>query len=87
VKRETGEIVLSVEDNGPGIQKNEREKVFERFYRGIGTGAEGSGLGLAIVKEIAQLHQASVEIMEEPKQKGLNIQVSFTENRQSKRET
>ena len=81
VKRETGEIVLSVEDNGPGIQKNEREKVFERFYRVMGTGAEGSGLGLAIVKEIAQLHQATVDIADEPKQKGLNIQVSFTENR------
>ena len=47
----------------------------------MGTGAEGSGLGLAIVKEIAQLHQATVDIVDEPKQKGLNIQVSFTENR------
>ena len=81
VKRETGEIVLSVEDNGPGIPKDEKEKVFERFHRVMGTGTDGSGLGLAIVKEIAQLHQAVVEIVDEPKQKGLNIQVSFTENR------
>jgi two-component system sensor histidine kinase TctE len=81
VKRETGEIVLSVEDNGPGIPKEEREKVFERFHRVMGTGTDGSGLGLAIVKEIAQLHQATVEIVDEPRKKGLNIQVSFTENR------
>lgn len=80
VKRETGEIVLSVEDNGPGIPKDEKEKVFERFHRVMGTGTDGSGLGLAIVKEIAQLHQATVEIVDEPKQKGLNIQVSFTKN-------
>lgn len=77
VRREAGEIVLSVEDNGPGIPKEEREKVFERFHRVMGTGQEGSGLGLAIVMEIAQLHQANVEISDEPKQKGLNIQVSF----------
>jgi two-component system sensor histidine kinase TctE len=81
VKREAGEIVLSVEDNGPGIPKEEREKVFERFHRIMGTGQEGSGLGLAIVMEIAQLHQANVEISDEPMKKGLNIQVSFTEAR------
>lgn len=78
VRREAGEIVLSVEDNGPGIPKDEREKVFERFHRVMGTGQEGSGLGLAIVMEIAQLHQANVEISDDPKQKGLNIQVSFS---------
>ena len=81
VKREAGEIVLSVDDNGPGIPKEEREKVFERFHRIMGTGQEGSGLGLAIVMEIAQLHQANVEISDEPMKKGLNIQVSFTEAR------
>ena len=79
VKREAGEIVLSVDDNGPGIPKEEREKVFERFHRIMGTGQEGSGLGLAIVMEIAQLHQANVEISDEPMKKGLNIQVSFAE--------
>jgi two-component system sensor histidine kinase TctE len=81
VKREAGEIVLSVDDNGPGIPKEEREKVFERFHRIMGTGEEGSGLGLAIVMEIAQLHQANVEISDEPMKKGLNIQVSFAEAR------
>ena len=81
VKHEAGEIVLSVIDNGPGIPKAEREKVFERFHRVMGTGQEGSGLGLAIVMEIAQLHQATIEIADEPRKKGLNIQVSFAEAR------
>jgi two-component system sensor histidine kinase TctE len=81
VHREAGEIVLSVEDNGPGIPKDEREKVFERFHRIMGSGHEGSGLGLAIVMEIVQLHQANVEISDDPMKKGLIIQVSFAEAR------
>ena len=81
VRHEAGEIVLSVEDNGPGIPKSEHEKVFERFHRVMGSGQEGSGLGLSIVMEIAQSHQATVEIVDEPNKKGLNIQVNFTELR------
>jgi len=81
IQREAGEIVLSVIDNGPGISKDEREKVFERFHRIMGSGHEGSGLGLAIVMEIVQLHQANIEISDEPLKKGLNIQVSFAETR------
>lgn len=84
IHREAGEIVLSVIDNGPGIPKAEREKVFERFHRVIGNGQEGSGLGLALVMEIAQLHLANVEIIDEPRKKGLNIQVSFAEARELK---
>jgi two-component system, OmpR family, sensor histidine kinase TctE len=45
---------LTVRDNGPGIPIAERERVFERFYRVLGTTAEGSGLGLAIAKEIVE---------------------------------
>lgn len=53
---------LSVEDNGRGIPATERTRVFERFYRVLGTGAEGCGLGLAIVSEIAQSHSAEVTL-------------------------
>jgi two-component system sensor histidine kinase TctE len=56
--------LLTVEDNGPGIPNIERERVFDRFYRVLGTGKQGSGLGLAIVKEIAQRHQADITIEE-----------------------
>jgi two-component system sensor histidine kinase TctE len=56
VTPDTTLIALSVEDNGPGIPITERGRVFERFHRVLGTGADGCGLGLAIVKEIAQSH-------------------------------
>lgn len=56
------DVVLSVEDNGPGIPEPERERVFERFYRALGTGTEGCGLGLAIVREIALSHRAQVTL-------------------------
>jgi two-component system sensor histidine kinase TctE len=53
-------VQLIVEDNGPGIPEEERERVFERFYRILGTGISGSGLGLSIVSEIARSHNARV---------------------------
>ena len=53
---------VTVEDNGPGVPEAERARVFERFYRVLGTGAEGCGLGLAIVSEIAQSHGAQVSL-------------------------
>ncbi len=56
------EVTLRVEDNGRGIPQSERERVFERFYRVLGTGVEGCGLGLAIVREIAQSHNAQVRL-------------------------
>ena len=47
---------LEVADTGPGLPADERERVFDRFYRGRDTQAPGSGLGLAIVREVARLH-------------------------------
>ncbi|EIC31424.1 MULTISPECIES: sensor histidine kinase [Methylomicrobium] len=54
--------MLIVEDAGPGIGAGEIDKVCERFYRPPGSPGDGCGLGLAIVKEIAELHNARVEI-------------------------
>lgn len=62
VKNENDYVLLAVEDSGPGIAPEERERVFDRFYRVLGTSTDGSGLGLAIVQEIAQRHQASIQI-------------------------
>lgn len=62
VRREPGRVLLTVEDNGPGIPEAERERVFERFYRVLGTGAEGCGLGLAIVREIALSHNGEASL-------------------------
>ena len=58
--------MLEIEDNGVGIPPLERTHVFERFYRILGSNVEGSGLGLAIVREIAQQHDADVDIFNNP---------------------
>ena len=57
-----GEAALSVKDDGVGIAINDQEKVFDRFYRVLGSHENGCGLGLAIVREIANQHQASVAL-------------------------
>jgi len=55
-------VRLEVEDSGPGVAESDRELVFERFYRVLGTEVDGSGLGLAIVREIAERHSATVRV-------------------------
>ncbi len=55
-------VVLQVEDSGPGIPAQERDLVFQPFYRSLGNAAEGSGLGLAIVAEVARQHGATVTL-------------------------
>lgn len=54
------EVVLSVEDNGPGVPEPLLHRLGERFFRVPGCRAEGSGLGLAIVQRMAERHHASV---------------------------
>ena len=73
--------VLEVEDDGPGIPDNERELVFERFYRVLGNEAPGSGLGLAIVREIAELHLGSVQLKPSPSGRGTLAQTVFPRRR------
>ena len=72
-----GRPVIGVEDTGPGIPAEEREKVLERFYRVPGTGGDGSGLGLAIVKEVAERHGASVAIATPASGRGTLVTISF----------
>ena len=75
-----GHPELVVADNGPGIPEPERERVFDRFYRGTQADATGSGLGLAIVREIAQRHGATVTLgdgADGPQGPGLEVTVRF----------
>ena len=72
-----GMVRLRVTDTGPGIAQQDRDRVFRRFYRAPGTGAEGSGLGLAIVKRIADLHGAQVALSDNPAGAGLAVTVTF----------
>jgi len=64
VGKAQGEAWVQVEDDGPGIPPDMRDKVFQRFFRLAGSAQPGSGLGLSIVWEVAQRHGARVEITE-----------------------
>lgn len=55
-------VELRIEDSGPGIPPDERDRVFERFYRPRTSQSQGSGLGLAIVRRIVELGNGSVAI-------------------------
>jgi two-component system OmpR family sensor kinase/two-component system sensor histidine kinase QseC len=67
ITQEKGALLLVVDDAGPGIPAEDRERVFDRFYRRENSqGAEGSGLGLAIVRTIAQRHGATVTLGDAP---------------------
>jgi two-component system sensor histidine kinase TctE len=68
---------LSVSDDGPTIPVGERERVFERFHRLLGSHADGSGLGLAIVREIASLHEATIRLDDDVDGVGNTFTIEF----------
>ncbi|MEG1456748.1 MAG: ATP-binding protein, partial [Comamonas sp.] len=72
-----GQRVLSVEDSGPGVDPEERERVLDRFYRVPGTVAHGSGLGLAIVSAVARQHGAELLLDASEALGGLRVRVIF----------
>jgi signal transduction histidine kinase len=57
-----GAVVLTVEDDGPGVPEELRERVFERFVRGRGDHGSSSGLGLSIVRAVAESHGGRVVV-------------------------
>lgn len=63
--RKKNDLRLEVADNGPGIPKEDRKRIFERFYRVDKSRSKekgGSGLGLAIVKHILEAHDSKIKI-------------------------
>ena len=72
-----GPVVLVVEDSGPGIPQEDRERVIDRFYRVAGTETSGSGLGLAIVHSVVQRHGATLTLGESSALGGLRVEVAF----------
>jgi two-component system sensor histidine kinase TctE len=68
---------LSVSDDSPRIPAEERDRVFERFHRLLGSHTSGSGLGLAIAQEIARLHDAEISLEDDIDGVGNTFTVSF----------
>ena len=72
-------IRFVVLDDGPGIPKDERERVFERFHRTDSgrtrTSSSGAGLGLAIVRAIAEAHKGSVRVRDSQNGRGAAIEL------------
>ncbi|CAM2873874.1 two-component system sensor histidine kinase EnvZ [Vibrio rarus] len=70
-------VWISIEDNGPGIDDDQMQKVFEPFTRGdTSRGSEGTGLGLSIVKRIITEHNATID-MTNRKEGGLKVTLTF----------
>lgn len=72
-----GLVYLDVIDNGPGIPASRREAVFTRFHREPQSKTDGHGLGLSIVMRAAELHHATVELLDPPSGSGLQVRVTF----------
>ena len=70
-------VQITVEDSGPGIALEHRDRVMQRFVRETADGAPGSGLGLAIVQAIAQAHGATVALDASPRLGGLRVTVAL----------
>ena len=72
------DVTIMVTDNGPGVPKELKERIFERFYRVVGSKETGSGLGLSIVKQIADIHNAEISIADNENSKtGLTVTVKI----------
>ena len=81
IEIKNNKICLIVEDTGKGIPKDDQPNIFKRFYRGDNVTQSGddagAGIGLAIVKEIANMHEATVEIDSRNDKPGTRFYVYF----------
>ncbi|HEY1595316.1 MAG TPA: HAMP domain-containing sensor histidine kinase, partial [Thermoleophilaceae bacterium] len=78
LRHEGAAVTLTVEDDGPGVPPELRDRIFDRFVRGDGDAGSrsGSGLGLAIVKAVADGHGGSV-VLESPASGGARFVVTL----------
>jgi two-component system sensor histidine kinase QseC len=70
-------VLLSIADGGPGIEPALRASMFQRFRRGEHRADEGSGLGLSLVARVAQLHRATISLLDADGASGLRVDVAF----------
>lgn len=73
-------LVISIKDNGIGLDEKERKKIFKKFYQ-VGKTTKGSGLGLYIVGQILRLHKASIRVSQTEIDKGTTFEINFKGNR------
>jgi two-component system sensor histidine kinase KdpD len=69
-KESRSEVLISVHNEGPTIRMEDRDRIFERFYRGPDTqhSADGTGIGLSIVKKAAEAHRGHVWVISDEKE-------------------
>ena len=78
ISRSPDGLVLKISDSGPGIAEQDKDRIFDRFYRGLGTEQTGSGLGLSIVQRVVDLHAAKIEFQTGTGEgKGVMVKVTF----------
>lgn len=75
VQREQADAVIDVIDDGEGIPPERRAAVFARFHREAGSRGDGYGLGLSIVQRAAQMHDATIALLDSPYGRGLRVSV------------
>jgi signal transduction histidine kinase/ActR/RegA family two-component response regulator len=69
VEADENEVRVAVEDEGPGVPPNDRDRIFARFDRGakeVRRRVQGAGIGLAVVREFVELHGGSVSVEDKP---------------------
>jgi two-component system OmpR family sensor kinase len=77
VKRDCGNCLIEVEDDGPGMDPDDRQRAFERFWRASpARSGPGSGLGLSIVAGIVAAHHGSVKMTTAPG-RGTTVRVTL----------
>jgi two-component system sensor histidine kinase QseC len=71
------DVWIDVIDDGPGIPPERREEVFARFHRESSSRGDGYGLGLSIVQRAAQMHGATIQLLDSPFGHGLRVRVAI----------
>ena len=78
VQQQNGQVVLSIEDSGPGLAEADRKRLGERFFRVTGSLETGSGLGWSIVRRIAAVHRLALEAGHSAELGGFAVRVFYS---------
>lgn len=77
-RRENDQVVVSVEDEGTGIEPEKMPHIFEEFFKGDPESTEGTGLGLSICKRIVDMHHGEIWAESPVPETGRGTRVTFT---------